>query len=90
MLMEFFQEKKISRKELVLTYLLNNGLPVYLAHLPTTFFVVASLAGTAGLIYLFITFIAACMRSMGVLIYTRYALPRPARNVERAREPSGA
>lgn len=78
MLMGFYQEKKISRKELILTYLLNNGIPVYLVHLPTTFFVVASLAGTAGLIYLIITFAAACLRSLGVLIYTRHALPRPA------------
>ncbi|MBI5249880.1 MAG: nucleoside recognition domain-containing protein [Desulfomonile tiedjei] len=78
MLMGFYQEKKISRKELVLTYLLNNGLPVYLVHLPTTFFVVASLAGRAGLIYLAITFVASCLRSLGVLVYTRQALPPPA------------
>ncbi len=77
MLMGFYQEKKITRKELVLTYLLNNGLPVYIVHFPTTFVVVASLAGRAGVIYLAITFVAACLRSMCVLIYTRLALPRP-------------
>jgi hypothetical protein len=77
MLVDFYQAKRISRKELVLTYLVNNGLPVYLVHLPTTFFIVASLAGTAGLLYLAITFFAACLRSIGVLAYTRWALPAP-------------
>lgn len=75
MLMGFYQEKKISRKELVLTYLLNNGVPVFMVHLPTTFFVVASLAGRAGVIYLLLNFGAACMRSLGVLAYTRWTLP---------------
>lgn len=77
MLMSSYREEKITRKELFLTYLLNNGLPVYLVHLPTTFFVVASLAGNAGLAYLGVTFLAACMRSIGVLLYTRFALPAP-------------
>jgi hypothetical protein len=75
MLMGFYQEKKICRKELVLTYLLNNGVPVFMVHLPTTFFVVASLAGRAGVIYLLITFVAACLRSVWVLAYTRWTLP---------------
>ena len=45
MLMGFYREEKLTRKELVLTYILNNGLPVYLVHLPTTLFVVSSSGG---------------------------------------------
>jgi hypothetical protein len=77
MLMGFYREEKLTRKELVLTYLLNNGLPVYLVHLPTTLFVVSSLAGSAGIVYLLISFIAACLRSLGALIYARITFPSP-------------
>ncbi len=73
MLMEYYRAGRLSRKELILTYLLNTGLPVYIAHFPTTFFIVSSLAGTAGLIYMLITFCAAVMRSMSILMYTRYS-----------------
>lgn len=73
MLMGYYREGKLTRKEMIVTYLLNSGLPVYLLHLPTTFFIISSLAGAAGLIYLAITFFAACLRSVGVLIYSRYA-----------------
>ena len=75
LLTTFYQEGKISRREVKLTYLLNNGLPLFLLHLPTTFFITASLAGTAGLIYLSVTLIAALTRSIGILGYCRYALP---------------
>ncbi len=75
MLMGFRQEERITTQELVLTYLVNNGLPIFLVHLPSTFFIVASLAGTAGLYYLGITFVAACLRSLGALAYARMVLP---------------
>jgi hypothetical protein len=75
LLMNFHLEKKLSRREMVLTYLLNTGLPLYLVHLPTTFFVVSSLAGRAGLLYVAINFTAACLRSGGVLVLARFALP---------------
>ncbi len=75
LLMGFYTEQKLSRKELVLTYLLNTGLPLYLVHLPTTFFVVASLAGRAGIDYVCIGFAAACIRSAGVLIFCHLTLP---------------
>lgn len=76
MLMTFYQEGKISRQELTLTYLFNNGLPVFLLHLPTTFFIILPLTRQAGLIYLGLTLTAALLRSGGLLAYARWRLPR--------------
>lgn len=76
LLMTYYQEGKISRDELVLTYLLNNGVPMFLLHLPTTFFLVISLAGKAGLVYLAITLTAALLRSAMVLGICRLKLPK--------------
>ena len=76
LLMTYYQEGKISRNELVLTYLLNNGVPMFLLHLPTTFFLVISLAGKAGAVYLAITLIAALLRSAMVLGICRLKLPK--------------
>ncbi|MFH1114857.1 MAG: hypothetical protein V1792_13160, partial [Pseudomonadota bacterium] len=75
LLMGSYTGKKLSRKELVLTYLLNTGLPLYLVHLPTTFFVTASLVGRAGIDYICVGFVAALIRSACVLVYCRFALP---------------
>ncbi|MHB8066458.1 MAG: nucleoside recognition domain-containing protein [Desulfobaccales bacterium] len=75
MLATLYQEGKISRRELTVTYLFNNGLPVYLLHLPTTFFIILPLTRQAGLIYLGITLTAALLRSVGLLLYGRIALP---------------
>jgi hypothetical protein len=78
MLVTLFQEGKISRREMILTYLFNNGLPVYLLHLPTTFFIILPLTKEAGLIYLGLTFGAALLRSAVFLLYARVRLPAPA------------
>lgn len=78
MLMNFFAEEKIARKELKVAYLLNTAVPTFILHLPSTLFVVASLAGTAGLLYLALSFLAACLRSAGLLLYSRTVLPAPA------------
>ncbi len=75
MLMTYHREGKLTDKEMFLTYLLGKGLPVFLLHLPTVFFITISLAGTAGLIYLGIAFSAALVRSSGVLLYARLTLP---------------
>jgi hypothetical protein len=74
-LMNGFLDGRLSRKEVILSYLLNNGLPVYLLHLPTTLFVVVSLAGKAGGIYLAITFLAAAIRTLSIILYFRTTLP---------------
>jgi|Deesub1362A_J573_1020465.scaffolds.fasta_scaffold01086_4 hypothetical protein len=77
MLMTFHHERKLSRREMVLTYLVNTGLPAYLVHLPTTFFIIVPLTRHAGLIYLSLTFLAAFLKSMGVLVYSRITLSLP-------------
>jgi hypothetical protein len=75
MLMTFYQEGRIGRRELILTYLFNNGLPTYLLHLPTTFFIILPLTRQAGLIYLGFTGAAALLRSAGILAWSRWRLP---------------
>jgi hypothetical protein len=75
LLMGFYTEKKMTRRELTLAYLLNSGLPLYLVHLPTAFFIVASLAGRAGLIYTALGFTAAFLRSVAVLLFSRLTTP---------------
>jgi hypothetical protein len=75
MLMTFYQEGKLSRREMTLSYLFNGGLPTYLLHLPTTFFIILPLTREAGLIYLGLTLAAALLRSAALLLYTRLRLP---------------
>jgi hypothetical protein len=78
MLMTFYQEGKISRREMAVTYLVNGGLPTYLLHLPTTFFIILPLTKQAGLIYLGLTLAAALLRSAALLAYGRWRLPAAA------------
>jgi hypothetical protein len=78
MLETLYQEGRISRREQTLTYLFNNALPVFLLHLPTTFFIIWPLTRRAGLIYLGLTLAAAVLRSVVLLVYGRLRLPTPA------------
>ena len=73
--MDLYQEGKLSREEMTLTYLFNGGLPVYLLHLPTTFFIILPLTREAGLIYLGLTGTAALLRSAALLLLARWRLP---------------
>lgn len=75
MLMGAYQEGRLTRQELRLSYLLNNGLPTFFLHLPTTFFILAPLVGQAGVIYLGLNLVAAVGRSLVVLVYARWVLP---------------
>jgi len=75
MLVTLYQEGKISRREMIVTYLFNNAMPVYLLHLPTTFFIIFPLTRQAGLIYLGLTLAAALLRSVVLLFYGRLRLP---------------
>jgi len=70
MLYDYWQEEKIDRRQLFLTNLANQ-LPAYFLHLPTTVFIVLPLTGRAGLLYFLITFIAAAIRFVLVLVYGR-------------------
>jgi hypothetical protein len=74
MLMSSYQDGKLNRRELTLSYLLNTGLPGFILHLPTTFFILVPLARTAGLIYLVLNLVAALLRTAGVLTVSRLLL----------------
>lgn len=68
MLLDFYEEKKITKKQLYLSNFLNN-FPAYFLHLPTTFFIVIPLTGKAGILYFVLTFLATCFRTTCFLIY---------------------
>ena len=76
MLMEFYKEGAITRKHLFLSNLLNQ-FPAYFLHLPTTFFIVIPLTGRAGALYFLLTFLAALIRSILLLIYGHFRLEQP-------------
>lgn len=70
MLYEFWKDRKINRKQLILTNL-SNQLPAFFLHLPTTVFIVLPLTGWAGGLYFIVTFLAAILRFMLVLAWGR-------------------
>ena len=74
MLLEFYQEGQISRRQLFLSNLMNQ-VPAYFLHLPTTFFIVLPLTGWAGALYFLFTFLALVLRSVLVLFYGRLCCP---------------
>ena len=74
MLLDFFKEGKISRKQLFLSNFINQ-FPAYFLHLPTTVFIVLPLTGFAGAIYFLITFSATLLRTVLLLIYGHLRLP---------------
>ncbi|MBM4285714.1 MAG: nucleoside recognition domain-containing protein [Deltaproteobacteria bacterium] len=79
LLMTMHQEGRLSRQELRLSYLFNSTLPVFLLHLPTTFFIIVPLTRQAGLIYLGLTLAAALLRAVAILAYSHW---RPASSAE--------
>lgn len=88
-LINAYLEQRLARREVTITYLLNASLPTFLVHLPTTFFIVASLAGSAGMLYMAMVFAAACLRGAGVLAFSRCTLPAPEGSTDIPR-PEGA
>ncbi|UZP67140.1 nucleoside recognition domain-containing protein [Desulfovibrio mangrovi] len=74
MLMNYWQDGRITQQEMRLSYLVNTGLPVFLLHLPTTFFIVVPMTRTAGIIYLSINALAALLRTIAVLAWSRIQL----------------
>jgi hypothetical protein len=80
-----WQEGRLDKRQLILANLLNAGLPAYFLHLPTTFFVVYALLGSAGLVYFALTLAAAVLRTLGVVGACRLLLP-PAPPLLRGRE----
>ncbi len=70
MLLEFFKQETITRRQLFLGNLMNQ-LPAYFLHLPTTFFIVIPLTGWAGALYFMLTFIALAAKTLLVMAYGR-------------------
>lgn len=73
MLSEAYDQEKISKKELALANLFNS-LPSYFLHLPTVFFITAPLIKGAAFIYVGLTFGAAVLRTIFILILSRFML----------------
>ena len=71
MLVEFYEQRKISREKLFLTNFVNQ-FPAYFLHLPTTFFIVLPLTGRAGILYFALTFAATLLRTCLFLVYARF------------------
>ena len=90
MLLDFFKENIITRKQLFLANFINQ-LPAFFLHLPTTFFIVIPLTGWAGAIYFIITFVAVILRTAGFLVYGHLRLsPAAVENgTSIAQKPSG-
>ena len=74
MLAEAFNTGKIKKKELVLANLFNS-LPRFFLHLPTVFFLTAPFIHGAAFIYVGITFSAAMVQTIGVVLVGRLILP---------------
>jgi len=78
MLLAHWKEGRIDRFQLVLTNLANQ-VPAFFLHLPTTIFMVLPLTGWAGGLYFIITFLAALLRLLVVLLVGRWRIaPNPA------------
>ena len=74
MLLDFFKEGHITRRQLFLSNFINQ-LPAFFLHLPTTFFIVIPLTGWAGALYFLITFLAVVLRTIFFLIFGRLVQP---------------
>lgn len=68
MLLEFYEEKKISKLQLFLANYINQ-FPAFFLHLPTTMFIVLPLTGIAGGFYFLITFLATLFRTLCFLSF---------------------
>ncbi|MFH1091409.1 MAG: hypothetical protein V1742_07555 [Pseudomonadota bacterium] len=75
MLLTSWQEGRLTRRELILTNLLNASIPAYVLHLPSTMLIILSLTGSAGAVYVALTFSAALIRLVGVAFLSRLILP---------------
>lgn len=74
MLSEAYLDQKITKKELILATLFNS-LPTYFLHLPTVFFITLSLIHEAAFIYIGITLGAALLRTISIVVISRFVLP---------------
>lgn len=75
MLLDFYQEGKITKPQLFLSNYLNQ-FPAFFLHLPTTMFIVLPLTGLAGALYFLLTFLATLLRTLVFLVFGRVYLGR--------------
>ena len=75
MLLTAYQEKHLDRKGLIYANLLNATLPAWVLHAPTTMFVIISLTGRAGFIYMMLTLAAAVVRLAAISTISRFTMP---------------
>lgn len=76
MLSEAYEHQKISKKELILANLFNS-LPTYFLHLPTVSFIAVPMIRGAAFIYVGLTLGAALLRTLSILLISRFILPEP-------------
>jgi len=81
MLAEAYDKNEMSKKELFLANLFNS-LPTYFLHLPTVIVITLPLIKGAAFIYVGITFTAALLRTITIVIASRFLLPRPQKPVD--------
>ncbi len=83
MLLDFYEDNKISKIQLFLSNYINH-FPAFFLHLPTTVFIVLPLTGTAGALYFLITFLATLLRTICFLLFGRLYLKKHDVNKEKA------
>lgn len=76
MLAEAYDQKRMSRRELVIANLFNS-LPTYFTHLPTILFITAPLIHAAAFVYVGMTVVAAILRTLSIVLIGKCILPRP-------------
>lgn len=76
MLSEAYEKNQIDRKELILANLFNS-LPTYFLHLPTVIVITLPFIRSAAFIYVGITFGAALLRTLTIVLVSRLLLPKP-------------
>jgi hypothetical protein len=81
MLAEAFDKGQMSKKELVLANLFNS-LPRFFLHLPTIFFLTAPLIKMGALLYVGLTFSAAILQTILVVLGGRMLLPASDGNID--------
>lgn len=74
LLAEAYEKGEMTRRELVLSNLFNS-LPAYFIHLPSLFLLVWSVLGNSALVYVGLTLAASFLRTTGIVLYGRLALP---------------
>ena len=74
MLSESFDKGDLSKKELILSNLFNS-LPTYFLHMPTMLFITMPFIGTAAFLYVGLTFVAAILRTVCIVLLGRLILP---------------